>query len=140
MAYCVSMTVSSSKFTVVRGTLWFLFLLVVWMAAVLWPYWRKYGIGGPERFDLEYGLTLWFAPPIGAVLILILMLADVISRRSAFPRNIVIFVAVAFGINIVPLILSYSKGELVGVRPPLVISVIMIARNVLRSLKTWALT
>ena len=125
----------------IKGTFWFLFLLAVWMAAVVWPYWRKYGIGGPPRFDLEYALTLWFAPLIGAVVILILMLADVISRRSAFPRNIVTFVVVAVGINIVTLILSYLGGELFwGLRPPLVVSVIMIARNIMRWLMAWAHT
>jgi hypothetical protein len=130
-----------SKFTVVRGTLWFLFLLAVWTAISLWPYWRAYGFGSPpigRRFDLGYALTLWFAPPIGAVVILILMFADITSRGSAFPRNIAKFVAVAIGINIVPLILTYLGSDMFGMRPPVVVSAIMIARNIMRSLMAWA--
>jgi hypothetical protein len=129
-----------SKAQPVRGILWFLFLLAVWTAISLWPYWRAYGFGGPPQFELGYALTLFFAPPIGAVVILILMFADITSRGSAFPRNIATFVAVAIGINIVPLILSYLGSELFGMRPPVVVSVIMIVRNIMRSLMTWART
>lgn len=98
MPYCATMIDDKStafplsKFTVVRGTLWFLFLLAVWTAISLWPYWRAYGFGGPPKFDLANALTLFFGPPIGAVVILILMFADITSRGSAFPRNIAKFV------------------------------------------------
>jgi len=129
-----------SKAQPVRGILWFLFLLAVWMATVLWPYWRTYGLSGSPMFDLGYALNLYFAPSIGAVVILTLMFADITSRGSAFPRNIVIFVAVVTGINIVALILSYLGSELFGMRPPVVVSVIMIVRNIMRSLMSWART
>jgi hypothetical protein len=130
----------TSKAQPVRGILWFLFLLAVWMVTVLWPYWRTYGLSGSPKFDLGYALNLYFAPPIGAVVILTLMLADITSRRSTFPRNIVTLVAVATGINIVALILSYLGSELFGMRPPVVVSGIMIVRNIMRSLISWART
>jgi hypothetical protein len=133
----ISKAQPESKFTVVRGILWFLFLLSVWTAISLWPYWRTYGFGGPPKFDLAYALTLFLGPPIGVVVILILMFADVASRGSAFPRNIVTFVSVAIGMNIVGLILSYFV-EPFGIRPLVVVSAIMIARNIMRTLMNWA--
>ncbi len=49
------------------------------------------------------------------------------------------FVAVAVGLNIVVLILSYVEKELFGM-PLFVVSAIMIARNITRSLMAWART
>jgi hypothetical protein len=132
----ISKAQRESKFTVVRGILWFLFLLSVWATISLWPYWRAYGLSGPPKFDLAYALTLFLGLPIGALLILILMFADVASRWSTPLHNIATFVAVAISINILVLILS-NFVEPFGMRPLVGVSAIMIARNIMRSLMDW---
>jgi len=117
-----------------------LLLLTVWMAVLLWPYWRAYGFSGPTKFDLVYALMLYLGPPTGAVVILILMFADVTSRSAAFPRNFVTFAMVAIGLDVVVLIWS-NFVNLSGVTRPLyVVSAIMIVRNITRSLLAWAHT
>ena len=131
MSSRISKAPPDSKFEFVRAILWFLFLLGVWICISLLPYWKL------SKFDLAYGLTVWFGPPIGLVVILILMLADAISRNWAFPRDIAVFVALTIAVNLTGLVLS-RVAEPFGMRPLLVISAIMIARRFVRSLMTWA--
>ena len=110
----------------VRGILWFLFLLPVWMAILLWPYWTAFGLSAPPKFDLACALILYLGPAIGAVFILILMFADFTSRASAFPRNVAIFAAIAIRIDVLVFILSNFVELLYLTRPLYVVSAIMI--------------
>jgi hypothetical protein len=139
MHYRTTMT-GRSKFSVVRGILWFLLLLAVWMAVLLWSYLRAYGFSGPPKFDLAFALMLYLGPPIGAVFILILMFADVTSRCTTFPRNVVTFVTVAIGLDVVVLILSNFVNLSWVTRSLYVVSAIMIVRNITRSLMAWTHT
>jgi len=136
----------------IKGIVWFLFLLGVWLAIVA-ALWSEHNSRSSFGGELSFIVTLIVAGFMGTAIILILTAFDIYSQKLTFPRSAVFFAGVAVGVNALLIAIlvwrlsvdnrsevywsDVARG-LHGLRPFFAVTTIMVVRNFARGLMAWA--